>query len=98
MGNYFVYIVTNPAHTVLYIGITNELKRRLVEHYENRGKPTTFAGKFYCHKLIYFERFQYAHHAIEREKQLKGWSRNKKEALIATLNPNWDELNKSAFL
>jgi putative endonuclease len=98
MGNYFVYIVTNVGRTVLYIGITNDLKRRLVEHFENRGKPATFAGKYFCHKLVYYEHFQFANQAIDREKQLKGWSRKKKEALIETMNPTWAELNKVAFL
>ena len=92
--NYFIYITTNPTKTVLYIGVTNDLNTRLKEHYENRGKPKTFAGKYYCYHLIYWERFQYIEHAIEREKELKKWSRIKKEHLINSFNPEWAFLNK----
>ena len=92
---YFVYIVTNHEKTVLYIGVTNNLDSRLAEHYFNKGIPKTFAGKFYCYNLIYFEEFQYVNDAIAREKELKGWRRAKKEALIKTKNPDWIFLNKS---
>jgi putative endonuclease len=91
--NYFVYITTNPAKTVLYIGVTNNLKRRLLEHQQNKGKATTFAGKYFCYNLIYFERFDFINHAIDRETQLKKWSRTKKEWLICQENPNWNFLN-----
>ena len=91
---YYVYITTNPKRTVLYIGVTNDLKRRLSEHtLANRGFQTSFAGRYFCYNLIYYECFQYIDMAIERETQLKKWSRAKKEALIATINPNWDFLN-----
>jgi putative endonuclease len=92
---YFVYIVTNHERTVLYIGVTNNLELRLAEHYFNKGTSKTFAGKFYCYNLIYFEEFQYVNDAIAREKELKGWSRAKKEILIITKNPDWIFLNKS---
>ena len=95
--NYFVYITTNPAKTVLYIGVTNDIKRRLFEHSQNKGKLCTFAGKYYCYKLIYFERFQYSEHVIAREKQIKKYSRVKKEALINGFNPKWDFLNDMEF-
>jgi putative endonuclease len=92
---YFIYIVTNPERSVLYIGVTNNLDSRLAEHYFNRGNLKTFAGKFYCYNLIYFEEFQYVNDAIAREKELKGWSRFKKEALIKTKNPGWTFLNNT---
>ncbi len=92
---FFVYIVTNHERTVLYTGVTNNLEARLEEHYFNRGNPRTFAGKFYCYNLIYFEEFQYINDAIAREKELKAWRRLKKEALIKTKNPDWMFLNKS---
>lgn len=95
--NYFVYIITNPDKTVLYIGVTNDLKRRLFEHEENKGKTNTFAGKYYCYKLLYFEYFSDINHAIEREKQLKKWSRKKKEFLIGTKNPKWNFLNDEIY-
>ncbi len=91
--NYFVYITTNPAKTVLYIGITNNLFIRLNQHYENRGHKKTFAGRYFCYLLIYWERFQFIQHAIEREKEMKGWRREKKEQLIHDFNPEWKFLN-----
>ena len=86
---YFVYITTNPAKTVLYIGMTNSLERRIGEHTANRGKSKTFAGRYYCRKLIYWERYWSWSDAFERERQLKKWSRKKKESLINSVNPNW---------
>ena len=88
--NYFIYITTNPGKTVLYIGVTNDLKRRLFEHHENRGKKGTFAGKYYCYNLVYYEHFISIAEAIHREKELKGWSRKKKSILIKTTNPGMD--------
>ncbi|MGH2553470.1 MAG: hypothetical protein ACRDEB_07125, partial [Chitinophagaceae bacterium] len=61
----------------------------------NKGLPKTFAGKYYCCNLIYYEEFQYVKNAIAREKELKGWRRSKKEALIKTKNPDWTFLNKA---
>ena len=92
-SNYFVYITTNFNRTVLYIGITNDLETRLQQHFRNSGNKSTFAGRYYCFRLIYFERFTTPSHAIEREKQLKGWSRAKKEALIKSKNPELKFLN-----
>jgi putative endonuclease len=91
--NYFVYIVTNPAKTVLYTGVTNDISRRLNEHFELRGQPWSFAGKFYCYNLVYYEQFDQIEHAIDREKEIKGWRREKKEALINEINPEWKFLN-----
>ena len=84
--NYCIYITTNPAKTVLYIGVTNDLKRRLKEHFENKGKNKTFTGKYYCYNLVHYEHFVSIDEAIKREKELKGWSRKKKDALIKTTN------------
>ncbi len=64
--NYYVYIVTNPAKTVLYIGVTNDLDGRIAEHYFNRGKPETFAGKYHCYNLLHQEHYQYIDAAIAR--------------------------------
>jgi putative endonuclease len=97
MKNYFVYITTNPDKEVLYIGITNNLKRRLTEHYENKGKIGTFAGEYFCYKLLYWERFTNPKAAILRETQLKNWNRKKKEKLIALMNPDWNFLNHDVF-
>ena len=84
---YCFYSTTNPAKTVLYIGVTNSLSRRLGQHYENRGNNETFAGRYFCYNLLYYEQFTDIKAAISREKELKGWTRAKKEALIDTMNP-----------
>ncbi len=76
---YYVYITTNPARKVLYIGITNDLSSRLAQHYENRGTPQSFAGRYFCYNLIYFEEYTNSLAAIAREKELKGWIRAKKK-------------------
>jgi putative endonuclease len=91
--NYFVYIVTNPRKTTLYVGVTNDLKRRLQEHFDNCGNPKTFAGKYYCYNLVYYERFDFIDHAIDREKEIKKWNRDKKNKLIEGYNPFWNFLN-----
>jgi putative endonuclease len=89
--NYFVYILTNgDRHTVLYIGVTNSLERRASEH--SLGLGSAFAWTYNAHKLIYFEAHSNPANAIAREKQLKRWSRAKKEALIARRNPEWCDL------
>ncbi|MCX6313200.1 MAG: GIY-YIG nuclease family protein [Sphingobacteriales bacterium] len=91
---YYVYIVTNPNKTTLYIGVTNNLRARILEHWENRNKPETFAGRYFCYHLIYYETFQYIQVAIARETEIKKWNRSKKEALIQTKNPEWIFLNE----
>ncbi len=85
---YYVYITTNPGKTVLYIGITNDLYRRLAEHYENKGNISSFAGKYYCYNLVYYEELQFVNDAIAREKELKKLSRKEKETLIRSVNPH----------
>jgi putative endonuclease len=92
---YSIYIVTNSERTVLYTGVTNDFPQRLIEHWNNRGQPKTFAGKYYCFNLIYFEDCQYIRDAIAREKEIKGWSRRKKLDLINTMNPEWSFINAS---
>jgi putative endonuclease len=91
---FFVYIVTNPNKTTLYIGVTNNLSARVMEHWENRGQHETFAGKYFCYNLIYYETYQYIQVAIDREKEIKKWNRKKKEDLIASENPEWIFLNE----
>lgn len=92
--NYFVYITTNQNRKVLYTGVTNDLTRRPYEHkVDSIGIKKHFAGKYNCIYLIYFERFQFIEHAIEREKEIKGWRRSKNEELIKSINPEWSFLN-----
>ncbi len=93
MSKYSVYIVTNPERRVMYTGITNDLVQRLVEHYNNRGSDQTFAGKHFCYNLIFYEDFKYVNDAIAREKEIKGWRREKKLDLIKKFNPSWTFLN-----
>ncbi len=92
--NYFVYITTNPAKSVLYVGMTNDLVTRLHQHFEEKGRQKTFAGRYFCFNLIYYERHQYVLNAISREKEIKKWRREKKEALINEFNPEWRFLNE----
>ena len=92
--NYFVYITSNTTRSTFYIGVTNNLVRRLEKHYQNSGEKKTFAGRYYCYTLIYYERFANPGDAIAREKQLKNWSRSKKEALIKKQNPLLKSLNQ----
>jgi putative endonuclease len=88
---YYVYIVTNTNHKVLYTGVTNDLERRCYEHKQKKIKG--FTQKYNVDKLVYFEKFDFIDLAIAREKQLKGYSRLKKNELIDKLNPGWKELN-----
>ncbi|HAH51123.1 MAG TPA: endonuclease [Balneola sp.] len=94
MNHYYVYITTNPSRTTLYTGITNDLERRLIEHYQNRGNKNTFAGKYYCYELLYFENFPSSYEAIQAEKYIKGKSRKKKEQIIRDKNPSFAFLNR----
>ncbi len=91
-GNYYVYITTNPGKTVLYVGVTNNLIVRIQQHYLNKGNKKTFAGKYYCYKLLYYEFFSDINQAIFREKEIKNMSREKKEKLITIKNPKWNFL------
>ncbi len=90
---YYVYIITNHRKDILYIGVTNDLERRLEEHKANAGSSKSFAGKYYCHYLIYYERHSQIEYAIEREKQSKTWSKGKKEVLLNEFNAEWKFLN-----
>jgi len=92
--NFHVYITTNPIKTTLYVGVTNDLSRRMFEHTENKGNKNSFAGKYHCHNLVYYEHFTNIEYAIEREKEIKKWSRKKKIDLIVSTNPDWSFLNE----
>ncbi|RYD95462.1 MAG: GIY-YIG nuclease family protein, partial [Sphingobacteriales bacterium] len=87
---FYTYIVTNVLRTVLYTGMTNNLKARLLEHYNGRS---IFTGSYNVHFLLYYEVTQYVLNAIAREKEIKGWSREKKMKLINTMNPELLFLN-----
>jgi putative endonuclease len=87
---YYVYILTNANHSVLYTGVTNDLVRRCLEHKQKKTKG--FTKKYNVDKIIYFEIFDFIDRAIEREKQIKGYSRLKKNMLIDKFNPGWNDL------
>ena len=90
---YFVYILANWDDSVLYIGVTGNLPRRLYEH--RNGLVDGFTKKYNVHKLVYFEHTNDVYGAISREKQLKKWSRSKKNTLISSMNPSWSDLSET---
>ena len=95
MKEYFVYITTNIQKTVLYIGITNNLSRRVDQHFqESMNAKKSFAGKYNCYHLVFYEKFENPSEAILREKTIKKWRREKKLRLIHEFNPKWEFLEK----
>lgn len=88
---YYTYIVASRTHA-LYVGMTNDLERRVFEHKE--GRTPGFAAQYRCNRLVWFERYASAGGAIAREKQLKGWRRSKKLAWIERENPTWIDLSE----
>ena len=90
MKNYYVYIMASISR-VLYIGVTNDLERRVSEH--KSGTFEGFTRMYRCKRLVWYEMFRDIRQAIECEKRLKGWLREKKIALIEELNPNWADLS-----
>ena len=91
---FYVYILTNRINRVLYTGVTNDLVRRVYEH-RNHLDKTSFTARYNVEKLVYFEETTSSRAAIEREKQIKSWSRKKKDKLVETKNPNWQDLYDS---
>lgn len=87
----FVYILTNKSNSVLYIGVTNNLRRRLQEH-QNCLHPDSFTARYNIHKLVYYEVADRPMVAISREKELKGWVRYRKVDLVQSMNPDWKDL------
>jgi len=87
----FVYIITNHINSVLYIGVTNNLERRIFEH-KNGLFSGSFSKKYRLYKLIWCQEFNSPIEAIEAEKKIKGWKRDKKVALIKEMNPNFEEI------
>jgi len=96
---FWVYILSSRSRT-LYIGMTNSLRKRIMEH--RKQTPGTFTARYQITRLVYCEQFQYGNNAIAREKELKKWTRAQKIALIEAANPTWEELMpdepESAFL
>ena len=90
MEKYYVYILTNWNNKVMYIGITNNIHRRMEEH--KNGNCEGFTKKYKVNKLVYLEETKDVKVAIEREKQLKKWNREKKNALVESMNPQWNDI------
>lgn len=92
MKEYCVYILTSRNDRVMYIGVTNDLTRRIYEHKQELIEG--FTKRYHVHKLVYYEMTSDVKIAIEREKQLKHWVRAKKNALVETMNPEWKDLSE----
>ena len=92
---YYVYIMASKRNGTLYTGVTNNLERRVYEHKNNIIEG--FTKKYKVHSLVYYEETNDINDALEYEKRIKGWLRNKKVALIEETNPNWDDLAKNWF-
>ena len=91
--NFYVYILTNWNNKVMYVGVTNNLERRLYEH--KHELIDGFTKKYHIHKLVYYEQTNDIKAAIEREKQIKGWVRTRKNDLVESMNPNWQDLSEN---
>jgi putative endonuclease len=92
---FFVYMVTNRSRGVLYTGMTNDLERRVSEH--RNGTVKGFTKQYKVDRLVYYENYGDVRDAITREKEIKGWRREKKNALVLTLNPKWEDLWQKLF-
>ena len=90
MSIYYVYIMTNWNNKVMYVGVTNNLERRVYEHINKLADG--FTKKYNINKLVYYDQTTNVCSAIEREKQIKGWVRKRKNELVETMNPNWKDL------
>ncbi len=90
MKNYYVYILASRKNGTLYIGVTNNLIKRICEH--KNGEVKGFTQRYNIHLLVYFEYYHQVEYAIKREKQLKKWNRNWKISLIEENNPEWKDL------
>ena len=88
---YYIYILSSLTNVTVYTGVTNDLKKRVYQH-KNNLFPHSFTAKYNVHKLVYFEIFHDVRYAIKREKQIKRWSRKRKNALITDFNPAWADL------
>ena len=95
--SFYIYIICNQLKTVLYTGVTNNLEERINEHYRSRGQRENFTSRYNVYFLLYYEKYQYINNAIEREKEIKAWSRKKKLELIARFNPELKFLNEEIF-
>ena len=91
MNHYYVYILASETNVTIYTGVTNDLLRRIYEH-KNNVAPDSFTARYKVHKLVYYEETTDARTAIEREKQIKGWNRKRKNKLVSEFNSEWKDL------
>ena len=91
---YYVYMLTNVTGTVVYTGVTNDVVRRVYEHKHNFDL-NSFTAKYAVHKLVYYESTSSRYEAISREKQIKSWNRKRKNELVESINPKWEDLYDS---
>jgi len=92
MENYYVYLLTNWNNKVMYVGMTNNLERRLYEH--KNKLVNGFTKKYNINKLVYFEETSDVYEALSREKEIKKWRREKKDNLVLSTNPEWEDLSE----
>ena len=90
MDRYFIYIMSNNSNSTLYVGVTNNLERRVQEHRTPDNK--SFTTRYHCHKLVYYEEYSSIDEAIAREKQIKSWKRARKDKMIDIMNPSRNNL------
>ena len=88
---YYVYILANQTNVAIYVGVTNDLVRRIYEH-KNKLSHRSFTARYKIHKLVYYECTNDIYAALQREKQLKSWKRSKKNELVESMNPTWKDL------
>lgn len=97
-NSYYIYLASNKGNTVVYTGVTNNLSRRMGEHKDISIDPKSFTKRYKVTKLVYYEVFSNIYDAINREKQIKAGSRQKKINLINSTNPKWDDLSNEISL
>ena len=90
MDKYYIYIMSNTSNSTIYVGVTNNLERRVLEHRTPDTK--SFTIRYHCHKLVYYEEYSSIDEAISREKQIKSWSRSRKDKMIDLMNPDRKDL------
>ena len=90
MDKFFIYIMSNNSNSTLYVGVTNDLERRVQEHRTSDNK--SFTTRYHCHKLVCYEEYSSINEAITREKQIKSWNRARKDRMIDQMNPDRKDL------
>jgi putative endonuclease len=90
MDKFYIYVMSNNSNSTLYVGVTNDLERRVLEHRTPDNK--SFTSRYNCHKLVYYEEYSSINEAIAREKQIKSWNRARKDRMVDCMNPERNNL------